>query len=141
MKANTISALRGCIKDNDGKDNYDNLCLEENSDHKAYVYDAGLYDGSDVYLSTSNNKTGITAVKNVSEYQAKFFHADKGSLSFKKTGTAEAVMVTASLFGNGSVKIIIICAAAAILFTAGITVFVIKKKKRSDKDGTGSEEE
>ncbi len=129
------------IKDNDGKDNYDNLCLEENSDHKAYVYDAGLYDGSDVYLSTSNNKTGITAVKNVSEYQAKFFHADKGSLSFKKTGTAEAVMVTASLFGNGSVKIIIICAAAAILFTAGITVFVIKKKKRSDKDGTGSEEE
>ena len=128
------------IKDNDGKDNYDNLCLEENSDHKAYVYDAGLYNGSYIKLSTSNNKTGIAAVKDVGQYQTKYFYAEKGSLNFKKTGTREASMVTASLFGEGSLKIIIIIAVAGILLAIG-AVIVVKKRKGVDSDDDEDEDE
>ena len=116
------------IKGNDGKDNYDNLCLEENSDHKAYVYSAGLYSGSEIYLSTSNNKTGITAVKDVSDYQTKYFHADKGSLSFNKKGTKTANMVTASLFGEGSKTTLFVLAGAAVVAVA-VAVIIFKKRK------------
>ncbi len=116
------------VKDNDGKDNFDNLCLEENSDHKAYIYDAGLYPGSEIYVCTSNNKTGITAVKDVSEYQSKYFHAENGTLSFNKTGTKTAAMVTASLFGEGSKTVLYCLGGAAILAVAAVIIAAIKKK-------------
>ena len=127
------------IKDNDGKDNYDNLCLEENSSHKAYVYDAGLYEGSEIYVSTSNNKTGFAGPKNVSEFQAKYFKAEKGSLQFKQTAEVEAVMVTASLFGSGSVKAIAAIAGAAALLT-GAAVINKKKKGVAEVDDDDDEE-
>lgn len=127
------------IKDNDGKDNYDNLCLEENSSHKAYVYCAGLYEGSEVYISTSNNKTGFAGVKNVSEYQTKYFHADKGSLSFNKTGEKTAAMVTASLFSDGSTTALIAIGCAAVALTAA--AIVIKKKKGVASDDGNEDKE
>ena len=126
------------IKDNDGKDNYDNLCLEENSSHKAYCYDAGLYEGSEIYVSTSNNKTGIAGPKNVSEFQAKYFKADKGSFVFKKTGENTAVLVTASLFGSGSLRAVAIISGIAVLTVAA--AIVIKKKKGVAENDDDDEE-
>ena len=127
------------IKDNDGKDNYDNLCLEENSSHKAYVYDAGLYDGSEIWLSTSNNKNGIAGVKDVSKYQAKYFHPEKGKLEFKKTGEKEAKMITtASLFGTGSLIIILVLSCVAACAVAAAVV--IKKKKGVAENDDDDEE-
>jgi predicted outer membrane repeat protein len=132
-------AGRLIIKNNDGKDYYDNLCLEETSKHKAYIYCAGLYEGSDVHISTSNAKTGFAAVKNVSEYQAKYFHADTGSLTFNKTGEKTAAMVTASLFGDGSVTVLAVFCGAALL--AAAAALLIKKKKGVVQDDDNDEEE
>ena len=120
-------AGRLVIKDNDGKDNYDNLCLEENSSHKAYVYDAGLYEGSEIWVSTSNNKTDIPGPKNVSEYQSGYFHPETGTFIFNKTEEKTATMVTASLFGDGSGKALFILCAVAVLITGA--ALIIRKKK------------
>ena len=127
------------IKGNDGKDNYDNLCLEENSNHKAYVYDAGLYKGSEIYLSTSNNKNKIAGVKDVSKYQTQYFHPEKGKLEFNKTGEKEAKMITtASLFSSGS--LIIILALSGIAVCAVAAAVVIKKKKGVAENDDDDEE-
>ena len=119
------------IKDNKGKSGNQNLVLEKD-DKKAYVYDAGLYPGSEIYISTSNGGTGFAGGKEISDYQSKYFHPEKGTLNFKKTGEKEAKMVTtASLFGEGSKRIIIIMAAAAMLLAGGALI-VVKKRKGVD---------
>ena len=116
------------IKDNKGKSNNQNLVLEKD-DKKAYVYGAGLYEGSEIWISTSNGGTGFAGVKDISVYQSKYFYPEKGSLSFKKTGTEEAEMATtASLFGQGSKTTIIIIAGAAVLLV-GAAIIISKKKK------------
>ena len=116
------------IKDNKGKSGNQNLVLEKD-DKKAYVYGSGLYKGSEIWISTSGGGTGYAGVKDISEYQSKYFHAEKGSLNFKKTGTGEAKLVTtASLFGEGSAKVILILAGAAVIVTAA-AVIISKKRK------------
>ncbi len=127
------------IKDNKGKSNCQNLVLEKDS-KKAYVYGAGLYKGSEIYISTSEGGTGFAAVKEISKYQSNYFHSEKGSLNFKKTGTKEAKLTTtASLFGEGSAKIIIIMAGAAALITAA-TLIIAKKRKGAVTDDDDDEE-
>ena len=127
------------IKDNIGKSGNQNLVLEKD-DKKAYVYDAGLYPGSEIYISTSNGGTGFAGGKEISEYQSKYFHPEKGKLNFKKTGEKTAEMITtASLFGEGSRNIILtLLALAAILIIAAL---VIKKRKGVDDDDDEDEDE
>ena len=127
------------IKDNDGQGNYDNLCLEEKSGDKACCYCAGLYKGSEVHISTSNNKTGFALVKNVNEKQADYFKIDKGSLEFKKTGTGSAALVTASLFGGGTGKVIAIFAVGFIALAAA-AIIIKKKKGGGNVDNTDEDE-
>ena len=127
------------IKDNKGKSGTQNLVLEKD-DKKAYVYDAGLYPGSEIYISSSNGGTGFAGGKEISEYQSKYFHPEKGTLNFKKTGEKEAKMVTtASLFGEGSRNIILtLLGLAAIVIIAAL---VIKKRKGVDADDDYDDEE
>ncbi len=126
------------IKDNKGKSGNQNLVLEKD-DKKAYVYDAGLYSGSEIYISTSNGDTGFAGGKEISEYQSKYFHPEKGTLKFKKTGTAEAKMITtASLFGEGSRNIILTLLGLAVLVI--VAALVIKKKKGVYDDDDEDEE-
>ena len=127
------------IKENKGKANNQNLVLEK-GDKKAYVYGSGLYKGSEIYISTSGGGTGFAGVREISKYQASYFHPEKGSLNFKQTGTEEAKLVTtASLFGEGSVKIIMIMAGAGVLATAA-TVIIAKKRKGAVPDDNDDEE-
>ena len=134
-----ISVCGKCIiKDNKGKSSNQNLVLEKDG-KTAYIYCAGLYKGSYISISSSNGGTGFAGVKDASAYQSGYFHAEKGNLIFEKTGTKEAVLVTASLFGAGSKTAIIIIAAAAVLIAAG-TVIVVKKRKGVDNDGDSNEE-
>ena len=126
------------IKGNKGKSNNQNLVLEKDS-KKAYVYCAGLYKGSEIWLSTSNGGTGFAGVKNISEYQSKYFHAEKGSLNFKKTGTEQAEMVaTASLFNQGSKYAAAALAGVGVLLAVVITVFA-KKRKGAVNDNDNDE--
>ena len=116
------------IKDNKGKSKNQNLVLEKD-DKKAYAYCAGLYKGSEIWISTSEGGTGLAGVRNISEYQSKYFHPEKGTLKFKKTGTAKANMVTtASLFGEGS-KIAVAAMAGAGILIAAAAVIISKKRK------------
>ena len=116
------------IKDNKGKNNNQNLVLEKD-DKKAYVYGAGLYKDSEIWISTSEGGTGFAGVKDISSYQSRYFHPEKGTLNFKKTGTAEAEMVTtASLFGEGSGYMIVIMASAAVVI-ATLVIIISKKRK------------
>lgn len=126
------------IKDNTGKTNNQNLVLEKD-DKKAYVYSAGLLEGSEIYISTSNGGTGFAGVKDISRYQSKYFHPEKGTLKYKKTGENKANMViTASLFGEGSKKAIIIMACAAVLLTG--TALIVYKKRKGAVDLNDDEE-
>ncbi len=126
------------IKDNKGKSNNQNLVLEKD-DKKAYVYGSGLYKGSEIWISTSGSGTGFAGVKDISEYQSKYFHAEKGSLSFKKTGEKEAEMVTtASLFGGGSKTAILIMTGSAVLL-AGAALIIFKKRKGAVIDNDDEE--
>ena len=126
------------IKDNKGKSGNQNLVLEKD-DTKAYVYSAGLYEGSEIYVSNSGGATGIVGGKDMSKYQMQYFHPEKGTLTFKKTGTKQAKLVTtASLFGEGSRSIIITLLTVAALVCAA--ALVIKKKKGADEDDDEDEE-
>ncbi len=127
------------IKDNKGKSGNQNLVLEKD-DKKAYVYDAGLYKGSEIYISTSNSGTGFAGGKEISEYQSKYFHPEKGKLNFKKTGEKTAEMITtASLFGEGSRNILLILLGLAII--AVIVTLAVKKKKGVDTDDDDEDED
>ncbi len=120
------------IKDNKAPDSSKGNLVLENADKKAYVYSGGLDEGSDIYISNSKGKTGFAAVQNISAYQTKYFHAESGSLTFVKIGKRESVMVTASLFSDGSLTAIIIISAVLILVFAAMLIF--KKRKRGIAD-------
>ena len=129
----TVSGLL-VIKDNSGKSGNQNLVLEKEST-KAYIYNAGLSEGSEIYISSSGGGTGYPGVKDVSKYQSKYFHAESGKLNFKKTGTKEAEMaVTASLFGEGSRTVIFILAGAALIITGAAVLFAKKRKGAANDD-------
>ena len=125
------------VKNNTGKSGNRNFVLEKD-DKTAYIYCAGLYPGSEIFVSTSNGKTGVTGIKDVSDYQSKYFHAEKGSLNFKKTGEKTANMITASLFGEGSKTVIFALAGAAVAAVA-IALIVYKKRKGAARDDEDEE--
>ena len=136
-----ISVSGKCvIRDNKGKSGTQDLVLEKD-DKTAYVYCAGLYKGSYISVSSSNGKTGITGVKDVSEYQARYFHAESGNLVFNKTGTKEAALVTASLFGKGAAIPVLILGGAAVLIAGGALIVIKKRKGVSDDDNDENEDE
>ena len=126
------------IKDNKGKAGNQNLVLEKD-DKKAYVYGSGLYKGSEIWISTSGGGTGFAAVKDISNYQSNYFHPEKGSLKFKKTGMKEAKLTTtASLFGEGSKYAVAAMAGAGILIAAA-AVIIAKKRKGAVIDDDNEE--
>jgi predicted outer membrane repeat protein len=127
------------IKDNEGREHYDNLVLEKAS-KKAHAYSSGLYPGSEIHICSSEKDKGYSLVNSVSETQLKYFIPDYGKLQFQKTGTKSAVMVTtASVFSSGKMTVIaLLLAAAAIAVCAGI---IIKKRKGADSDDAEYEDE
>ena len=115
------------VKDNTAKDsNHKDIVLENYGATNNYIYNAGLYNGS--YISFSANESGkVKAIKNIDRYQLRYYHPEKGSLTFEKEKDVDATLVTASLFGTGS--IIAVCVIAGVAALALVSAMIYKKKK------------
>ena len=109
-----------------------NIVLQNYGATHNYIYCAGLYEGSNVIFSTlASGKT--ETLKNVSSYQLRYFHPEKGSLSFETKETVDAPLVTASVFSKGSYIAIFALLGIAIL-GAGFAIVYRKKKGVTDKN-------
>ena len=109
------------------KDYYHNLCLGENS----YILTPMLYDGSHIKVTTSSKRV---FAKDVSEFQKRYFKADRGKLVYTKEGEI-STPIFASLFGQGSWIVIASILGAAILAVAAvILVKSLKRKEKTDEN-------
>ena len=110
-----------------------NIVLENYGATHNYIYCAGLYEGSEVVLSTlDSGKTKV--LRNVDSYQIRYFHSESGKLSFEGEKTMDASLVTASLFSNGSIIVMISLAAIAAAAVVIVIVYKIKNKKKEVVD-------
>ena len=113
-----------------------NIVLENYGATHNYIYCAGLYDGSEVVLSTlDSGKTKVLV--NVDKYQMRYFHAETGSMSFEGEKTVEAKLATASVFNKGSIIVIAVIAGIAVL---GAAIAIVYKKKKGDAENDDDEE-
>ena len=128
------------IRDNRAdKTGRQNLVLKKGDD-RSFIIDAGLDEGSYISISNSANDKNSRALKGVGKYQTKYFHAESGTLSFTKTGTRATTIVTATILGEGSVRILIIALVAAAV-AAAVTVITIKKRKGGSAENDIDDEE
>jgi predicted outer membrane repeat protein len=129
------------IKDNKSNNGiHHDLVLDREFDEYAKIYDAGLEAGSYIgfsliYDSKNINQT-YTPIRNVTEYQMKYFHAESGTLTFEKDGTLEAVIEYGSVFGEGSLTVMIVVLAVC---ASALAVILIVKAKRKTKGGQDNE--
>ena len=117
------------IRDNTSRNGTNNLCLQNGISSTAYAYCGGLYDGSHIGIS-STGSSSVTAVKNISQYQAgKFIRADDQGrrLSLADTRNVETPLF-ASMITDETSWIIII--SGAVLIAAAITVLLLRKRRK-----------
>ena len=117
------------IKDNTNQ----NVILDKDGD-KTRIYPAGLTAGAYIVINTDSSDKSTLMMKDVDKRQLQYFHveAGNGTLEFTKTGTREQQLTLASLFGNGSIWILIGVAALAVI--AAVIIVIVKKKKEGAKD-------
>lgn len=123
------------IKDNtsDKGNGVANLALEDGAMGTARIMNGGLYKNSYVRVGTTTDKS-IMISEWMSQYQMQYFQADEGTLSAKELRNVEADMVvTASIFGDGSWVIIIVFLAAGLIAT--ITLVIYKKRMKAATEG------
>ena len=126
---NTVSlAGKMLIKDNRSKYTVDaNIELADtNSSKKDTMFEsAGLIEGSEVHVYRLDDKSTIS--KHITQYQTKYIIPDGGTIEFNEEDTILTPVVTASLFGDGSLIVMASIAGAAML---ALVIAVIFKKKR-----------
>lgn len=127
------------IRDNAAGDSaHKDVVLENFGATNNYIYDAGLHEGSHISLSTLDSGR-IPAIRDVSEYQLRYFHPERGELQYSGERTEEATLtVTGSLFGGSSLTALIVMAGLAI--AAAAAVIIVKKAKGGADDETCDEE-
>ena len=116
------------VKDNTaGKgDSVANLTLESGATGTAYIIDGGIYKNSSVHIGTTSKKS-ILLSEWMSQYQMQYFVADEGTLDKKEERFVDASMVvTASIFSEGSIAVIAIFGAVGL---AAAAILIIRKKK------------
>ena len=110
------------IKNNTGE----NVYLDKDGD-KTRVYSTGLRKGAEIVVNSDSGDKRTLLMKGVDKRQVQYFRGEPGtSLEFKETGSREATLTLASLFGKGSVPVLIVIAAAALLAAA----YLLRKKKK-----------
>lgn len=119
------------VRDNTAEDaKHHGIVLDDIGATHNYIYSAGLYEGSHIDFSV-NDDGKMEAVKNVTSFQAQYFHATSGTMSFEKSGTVDNTLVTASstasVFSKGSV--ITVCSVGGVAAVAVICAIIYKKKK------------
>ena len=105
-----------------------NIVLQNYGATHNYIYCAGLYEGSEVVFSVLESGK-VEVLRNVDNYQLRFFHSENGSLSFEGNMAVEAPLVTASLFSSGSVIALIALAVTATGVAIAAMIYSLKKKK------------
>jgi predicted outer membrane repeat protein len=113
-----------------------NIVLENYGATHNYIYCAGLYEGSEVVFSTLDSGKTKTLV-NVDKYQMRFFHSEKGSLSYSGEKTVDATLATASIFSDGKAVAVIVLAGVAV---CGAIISIIYKKKKGDAENDDDNE-
>ena len=122
------------IKDNTCKSGeHNDVVLDNYGATHNYIWCAGLYDGS--YISFSVNDNGKNdAIKEVNEYQLRYFHNEKGDIKFKQEKEIDVPFATASIFSNGSVVAVVCIASVAVLGIAAVAIFRKKKGVTDNED-------
>ena len=125
------------IKDNTSNDTrHNNLCLQEGIASTARLYSGGLYEGSYIGVSTTDDSTDFA--RNIAEYQKKYFHAESGKITSDVVDTVDTPVITASVFGKGSV-IVIVSVVLAGLVTA-LAAIAVKKKGGKENENDSDDE-
>ena len=126
------------IKDNTaGTSKCRNLVLQDGIATSAYLYSGGLVEGSHVGVSSTGGGQ-VMISKEMPYYQIQYLHADNGKIVYEHTKNVESKLVTASLFSDGSVSIII---ALVTLSAAAVAASIVIKKRRGGADYDDENEE
>lgn len=113
-----------------------NLALDNGTLGTSHVINGGLYKNSIVHVGSTASKSVLLS-EWMSQYQAKYFAADEGTLMFHEQRVVEAPMiVTASLFSEGGFKAVIILGSVGVIGT----IILIIRKKSTHKAVQGNEE-
>lgn len=118
------------------------LAFTGNKD-QAYIVSAGLSDGSRIGLSRISTKNAapsdlVVVVKNVTDYQKAYYHADDGTLSFQKTGDRTEIYMAPSIrpFGIAIYPLI----GMELIIGAAVLVRARMQKKEKEKAEVQAEE-
>ncbi|WP_026835806.1 hypothetical protein [Eubacterium xylanophilum] len=118
------------IRDNicDEDDSMRNVCLEKSPSATARIIDAGLYKDSCVNLGTTSGSS-VRMAKQMSTFHFKYINMDEGFRSLKdKKDVDVAMVVTASIFSNGSIAVLLLLAGIGLLSIIGI--FIYRKRRQ-----------
>ncbi len=131
-----------CIVNNNTCTNssaFRNVTLQKGVASQAYVYSAGLTNGSYIGINSDSSSNEVKIALKMSKYQMRYFHADYGTLEMRDESEEEADMVvTASLFGNGILWVSVGLGGAGII---AATIVIIYRKKKIAKGGKIAEDE
>ena len=108
----------------------ENFVLQKGIATTARIYSGGLYPGS--YIVIDSTKDGDIVLSNNMLYsEMQYFHPETGSISYEKTGEIEAAIYYSSIFGSGSLPVIVIIALIAAIGTAAVIIIVKRKGKNN----------
>ena len=111
-----------------------NLALDTGTLGTAYIINAGLYKGSEVYVG-STSSSSVLISDYMTKYQMDYFHGNGGSITLTEPRDMKTTWVTSSIFSEDGFYAVAIFGCAGII---GI-VFLIIRKKKTDKVTQGGE--
>ncbi|MCR5624162.1 MAG: hypothetical protein K6G11_02855 [Lachnospiraceae bacterium] len=114
------------IKDNISRENSKANDMYFNTEKQ--LCSGGLSRGS--WIGIGCDCTGDAMIsKNITVYEMKYFHPAEGRIEPKNIKTISArISVSASIFGNGSVGVIVIFAGLGLIILIGVVMYTGKKK-------------
>lgn len=122
------------VKNNtvNGKEN--NLCLQDSTFTTAYLYCGGLYEGSEIWLSSSDEDDRL-AVANIDAYQYRnYINFDDGFSEDRLEIHQESqddIRAAGSALGDGNYLTVAILGGAVAVIAVALVIYAVRKKERS----------
>ncbi len=122
------------VQGNTAKGKESDLCPQHGVASTAYLYCGGLYQGSSVWLCSTDTTSRI-ALKNIEKTQYNnYIHFDSGftesKVTLNTTNDTSNVRAVASAFSNGNILFICASGGLIMLFLVFLTRAKIEKKKK-----------